>query len=132
MKDMLSFNIARDTMHQQQWLAVLEELGPSHLPVPNSFPQSKENQEWSYKFFIQTTDKEVGNQANQAWTSGTAPDGHGKFEPFIAQPINGAGEPNLGFGRSDTFGQKEQTATTMAGILERGKDLVNKVTNGKS
>jgi Mn-containing catalase len=43
MKKMLAFNIARDTMHQQQWLAVLEELGPSHLPVPNSFPQSQEN-----------------------------------------------------------------------------------------
>ena len=27
MKDMLSFLIARDTMHQQQWLAVIEELG---------------------------------------------------------------------------------------------------------
>lgn len=27
MKDMLSFLIARDTMHQNQWLAVLEELG---------------------------------------------------------------------------------------------------------
>jgi Mn-containing catalase len=26
MKDMLSFLIARDTMHQQQWLAVIEEL----------------------------------------------------------------------------------------------------------
>ena len=34
MKDMLRFLIARDTMHQEQWLAVLEELGgpaePSH------------------------------------------------------------------------------------------------------
>src|SRR3712207_4684434 len=28
MRDMLRFLIARDTMHQQQWLAVLEELGP--------------------------------------------------------------------------------------------------------
>lgn len=27
MKDMLAFLIARDTMHQNQWLAVLEELG---------------------------------------------------------------------------------------------------------
>ena len=27
MKDMLHFMIARDTMHQQQWLAVIEELG---------------------------------------------------------------------------------------------------------
>src|SRR5690606_30705087 len=41
MKDMLAFLIARDTMHQQQWLAVIEELGgyEAALPVPNSFPQ---------------------------------------------------------------------------------------------
>jgi Mn-containing catalase len=126
MKDMLSFNIARDTMHQQQWLAVLEELGPSHLPVPNSFPQSMENQDYSYKFFITTTDKEPGNQADQPWTNGTAPDGHGQFEPFIAGPIHGAGEPNLGFGRPDTFGQKEQAATTPSGMLEKGTDLLNR------
>ena len=42
MKDMIAFMIARDTMHKEKWLAVLEELGPSHLPVPNSFPQAKE------------------------------------------------------------------------------------------
>jgi len=35
MKDMLSFMIARDTMHQQQWLAVIEELGGAKgLPHP--------------------------------------------------------------------------------------------------
>ena len=43
MKKMLHYMIARDTMHQQQWLAVLEELGgDAALPIPNSFPQSKE------------------------------------------------------------------------------------------
>ena len=45
MKDMLSFMIARDTMHQQQWLAVIEDLGghKGTLPIPNSFPQSQEH-----------------------------------------------------------------------------------------
>ena len=33
MKDMLAFLIARDTMHQNQWLAVLEEIGGYH-PFP--------------------------------------------------------------------------------------------------
>ena len=52
MKEMWRFLIARDTMHQQQWLAVLEELGglSSQLPIPNSFPQSQENREFSYVF----------------------------------------------------------------------------------
>ncbi len=125
MKEMLAFNIARDTMHQQQWLAVLEELGPSHLPIPNSFPQSKENQEYSYKYFIQTTDGQVGNQANQPWTTGTAPDGHGQFEPFIARPLEPVTELGLGFGRSDTYGQKEQSTGTAAGLMEKGKDVLS-------
>lgn len=43
MKDMLSFLIARDAMHQQQWLAVLEELGGEQaLPIPDSFPRAGE------------------------------------------------------------------------------------------
>lgn len=87
MKDMLAFMIARDTMHQEQWLAVLEELGPKHLPIPNSFPQSEENQEFSYKFFITTLDKELGTQEGQPWTSGDAPDGNGTMEPFFADPL---------------------------------------------
>ena len=126
MKKMLAFNIARDTMHQQQWLAVLEELGPSALPIPNSFPQSKENQEYSYKFFITTTDG-IGNQANQPWTSGPAPDGRGQFEPFIAGPLEDAGEPTLGFGRPETFGQSEQALGTAAGLVSKGKDILDKV-----
>ncbi len=128
MREMLAFNIARDTMHQQQWLAVLEELGPSHLPIPNSFPQSKENQEYSYKYFIQTTDGQVGNQANQPWTTGTAPDGKGEFNIKIAEPLGDV--PNLGFGRADTYGQKEQSDGTLAGMKEKVKDIGAHITSG--
>lgn len=44
MKDMLSFLIARDTMHQQQWLAAIEDMGgkDENRPIPNSFPQEQE------------------------------------------------------------------------------------------
>lgn len=46
MKKMLHYMIARDTMHQQQWLAVIEGLGEqASLPIPNSFPQEKEDGE---------------------------------------------------------------------------------------
>ena len=128
MKHMLAFNIARDTMHQQQWIAVLEELGPSALPIPNSFPQSEENGDYAYNFFITTLDG-PGNQDSQPWTSGTAPDGHGKFSSFMAQPIEGAGEPNLGFGRADTFGQKEQANGTAAGMVNKVKDAASKLSH---
>ena len=51
MQDMLSYLIARDTMHQQQWLAVIEEMGAdAALPIPNSFDRSKEATEFSYMF----------------------------------------------------------------------------------
>ncbi len=125
MKEMLAFNIARDTMHQEQWLAVLEELGPSHLPVPNSFPQSMENKDFNYSFLITSTDG-IGNQADQPWTTGTAPDGRGQLNVKIAAPLGH--EPNLGFGRPDTFGQKEQSEGTAAGIVHRVKDAVSTIT----
>ncbi|HLI78244.1 MAG TPA: manganese catalase family protein [Acidobacteriaceae bacterium] len=127
MKHMLAFNIARDTMHQQQWLAVLEELGPSHLPIPNSFPQSKENSDFAYNFMISDVNG-IGTQANQPWTSGKAPDGHGEFSIFVNKPIEDAPAPDLGFGRPDTFGQKEQANGTAAGLVNKGKDLVERLT----
>ncbi len=124
MKEMLAFNIARDTMHQEQWVAVLEELGPSHLPIPNSFPQSKENKDFDYNFLITTTDG-IGDQKDQPWTSGKAPDGKGQFSVEIAKPLGYV--PDLGFGRADTFGQKEQSDGNGAGMLNKGKQIVDKV-----
>lgn len=124
MKDMLEFNIARDTMHQQQWLAVLEELGPEHLPVPNSFPQAKEKGDFSYNFIVTTT-QGIGSQENQPWTSGPAPDGKGKFTVSLASPLGGI--PDLGFGRPDTFGQKEQALGSAAGVVEKVKDMGQKI-----
>ena len=128
MKEMLAFNIARDTMHQEQWLAVLEELGPSHLPVPNSFPQARENKDFNYSFLI-TTMQGVGDQENQPWTSGKAPDGNGQFNVKLAAPLGGV--PNLGFGRSDTFGQKEQSDGTASGTLNHVKDTVERLTHSE-
>ena len=128
MRDMLQFNIARDTMHQEQWLAVLEELGPSHLPVPNSFPQAEEKSEFSYNFLITTVEKEMGTQQSQPWTTGPAPDGHGQFTASFAQPLGGV--PDLGFGRADTFGEKEQAVASVNGMLSKGKDLLERVKAG--
>jgi Mn-containing catalase len=42
MKDMLASLIARDTMHQNQWLAAIEDMGGNRLPIPNSFLQDME------------------------------------------------------------------------------------------
>lgn len=51
-RDMLSFLIARDTMHQnQQWMAAIEELEQIQKAiVPSTFPQENKKQQVSYSF----------------------------------------------------------------------------------
>ena len=83
MKEMLSFLIARDTMHQQQWLAVIEELAEP-LPVPSDFPQSEEQQKFSYSFFLHST---APVPTNSRWMQGPSIDGHGEFSSFKAVPM---------------------------------------------
>ncbi len=89
MKDMLSFLIARDTMHQQQWLAVVEELGgyEGALPIPNSFPPQLENQEFNYTFV--STHKDGTPLTEGRWTSGPSLDGKGQYSQRPAQPLGG-------------------------------------------
>jgi Mn-containing catalase len=105
MKDMLSFLIARDTMHQQQWLAVIEELGgmQQQLPIPNSFPQGQENQKFSYAFFVHNKAQEV---PEGRWSQGSSLDGKGQFQPMISEPLGE--EPMLAKPRSDSGAQTDQ------------------------
>jgi len=109
MKDMLSFMIARDTMHQQQWLAVIEELGGhAALPVPNSFPQSQEKTDFSYSF-ISTNIDGSGTPAGR-WTEGPSLDGKGEFRVLKAEPYGD--EPKLGPPVPEGHAQKEQMTVT--------------------
>ena len=89
MQDMLSYMIARDTMHQEQWHAALETMD-DHLPVPNSFPQEKENQDYNYEFM--STHIEDRPNPGQRWTQGESIDGKDEFS-YGRQP--GGGEPDL-------------------------------------
>ena len=101
MKDMLSFLIARDTMHQQQWLAVIEELGgwEAALPIPNSTPQEHEATEHSY-YFLNTSLDEPTPEGR--WTSGPSFDGRSEFskrdkpEPLGQKPSLGKARPHSG------------------------------------
>jgi Mn-containing catalase len=84
-RDLLAFLLARDTMHQNQWVAAVRELreeGVEDLPVPSNFPQSKEYTEASYQY-INFSDGE--HAADGSWASGPAPDGKGEFS-YLAQP----------------------------------------------
>jgi Mn-containing catalase len=113
MKDMLSFLIARDTMHQQQWLAVVEELGgyEGALPVPNSFPQSQENQDFNYAFLSTHVGDVVHPQGR--FTSGPSLDGKGEYSIRKAAPLGE--EPNLGLAAPEGFAQIEQSSTDVGG-----------------
>jgi Mn-containing catalase len=89
MKDMLSYLIARDTMHQNQWHAALESLG-DHVPVPASFPQEKENQDVNYTFM--STFRDQQDDPETPWTQGPSFDGKGEFN-YGYQP--NFGEPEI-------------------------------------
>jgi Mn-containing catalase len=78
-RDMLSFLLARDTMHQNQWLAAaaeLQEEGAEMLPVPSNFPQNKEFTEVSYQY-LNFSDGQTANQGR--WAKGPSVDGKGEF-----------------------------------------------------
>jgi Mn-containing catalase len=84
-RDMFSFLLARDTMHQNQWLAAIEELekdGLEETPVPSNFPQEREMSEVAYRFmnFSQGEESREGR-----WAEGPSKDGKGQFE-YVAEP----------------------------------------------
>ncbi|MCU9613513.1 manganese catalase family protein [Caldibacillus lycopersici] len=83
-RDLLSFLIARDTMHQNQWMAAIEELEQKEKSpvVPSTFPRELEIQDVSYKFmsFSKGTESSEGR-----WAKGPSMDKQGQFE-YVENP----------------------------------------------
>lgn len=78
-REMLAYLIARDTMHQNQWMAAVAELqseGLEEMPVPSNFPQSKEASDYSYTYLNFSNGARAGEGT---WASGQTPDGKGEF-----------------------------------------------------
>ena len=114
MKDMLAFLIARDTMHQNQWLAVIEELGGLNAhPIPNSFPQSEEVKDFNYAFVSTYLGTEGTPQGR--WTQGTSMDGKGEFHVKKAEPLDG--EPVLA--APDPRGHAQTEQMTGGGLIDQ-------------
>lgn len=109
-RDTLSFMIARDTMHQNQWLAAIEELAADGLetgPVPSSFPQDLEKGEYAYQFW----NNSEGRDSEQGrWAHGQSPDGKGEFE-YVANPEPLGSEPNPPVGEPRLYGTSIATQT---------------------
>jgi Mn-containing catalase len=100
-RDMLAFMLARDTMHQNQWLAAIAELeadGLERTPAPSSFPLDQENRAVAYQYWNCSEGEE---SAQGGWSSGTTPDGLGEFtylarpEPLGEAPALGQVDPRL-------------------------------------
>ena len=108
MRDMLKFLIARDTMHQNQWLAAWEEAGGrENHPIPNTFPQSEENQDFNYNFLTFGKDEDMP-QPEGRWSSGESIDGKGTFTIERMRPHGGV--PDLGMAPPKAGAQKPQTS----------------------
>jgi Mn-containing catalase len=91
-RDMLSFMLARDTMHQNMWLAAIEQLKEDGLeddPVPSDFPLAAEQRDAAY----QMLNFSKGEESREGrWASGPTPDGQGEFT-YVADPRPATGEP---------------------------------------
>ncbi len=77
-KEMLSFLLARDTMHQNQWLAAIKELEEVEgVIAPSSVPKEWEATEFSHQLinFSEGNDSE-----KMSWIGQEAPDGIGTFD----------------------------------------------------
>ena len=72
-------------MHQNQWLAAIEELkadGLEETPVPSNFPQEREMSEVAYRFMNFSEGKE---SQESRWAGGPLKDDRGEIE-YVAEP----------------------------------------------
>jgi Mn-containing catalase len=117
MKDMLKFLIARDTMHQQQWLAVLEELGPEMATnAPGDYENEPDYQEHAYAYFNHLMDAPA--PADARWTSVRSLDGKGAFSVKEPAPPLGQ-EPELTRVPPEIHAGADSTGTVAGSALGR-------------
>ena len=123
-RDLLGFLLARDTMHQNQWIAAAAELreeGYEELPVPSNFPLSNEDRSVSYQH-INFSDGEHASEGR--WASGPTPDGKGEFT-YVAEPPAGVKMPpptrpdSRFYGTTDLPNKVEKVAGKVQDMLHR-------------
>jgi Mn-containing catalase len=123
-RDLLSFLLARDTMHQNQWMAAAAELraeGLEDFPVPSNFPLKKEAREHSYEY-LNFSDGKLA--ADGAWAKGPTPDGHGEFTyqdgPTSSVPMPPPTHPDSRYyGTTEIPNRVEKIAGTVQDMLNK-------------
>jgi Mn-containing catalase len=123
MKDMLSYLIARDTMHQQQWLAAIDELNPDHRAVPVEVADEGDYGQYSHAFLNHS---DVTPPEDARWAHGQGLDG-GQFT--VVEPLAFAGqEPELAPAPPFQFAGPEATGPAPSGgLAAKVKDAVSHV-----
>jgi Mn-containing catalase len=135
-RDTLSFLIARDTMHQNQWLAAIKDLEDSGLEtspvVPSSFPLELEKREVAYQFWNQSDGEE---SAQGRWAKGPSMDGQGKFQylanpqPLGPEPEPPQPDPRL-HGTAKTRQTRPTDATDEPNLIERAANVIEQTITG--
>ncbi len=125
MKDMFKYLIARDVMHQQQWLAVLEELGGlnKQLPIPNSFDYKDGSiEKFQHAFFTTSIDGSVPPTGR--FNTGPSLDGKGTFTTMKLEPMGE--EPQLAAPIPEAYAQTEQMVGGKARVAAMGQSGAGK------
>ncbi len=136
-KDHLSFMIARDTMHQNQWLAAIEDLqseGLEETVVPKVARQY-EKSEFSYQFWNHSKGEESGQGR---WAKGPSMDGRGEFQyvanpqPLGPEPEAPQPDPRL-HGTAKTPQASQSSASSAKGepnVIDRMVEVIDRITPG--
>ncbi|MDQ1084825.1 MULTISPECIES: manganese catalase family protein [Microbacterium] len=123
-KDLLAFLLARDTMHQNQWLAAaaeLQEEGLEKLPVPSNFPLDKEDRDVAYQYINFSDGTKAGDGR---WASGPTPDGKGEFS-YLPEPPAGVPMPPPTHPDARFYGTTE-LPNTVEKLAGRAQDALHK------
>jgi Mn-containing catalase len=124
MKDMLSFLIARDTMHQLQWLAAIEDLGTSNRSAPEDVLDEGDYRQYAYAFFGHA---EEPMSPDARWLSGPSLDGQAEFS--FADPAPRLGqEPQLAAAPHSVHAGLDATRDGGPGMMDKVKDTVRGMT----
>ncbi|MFE8700506.1 manganese catalase family protein [Cytobacillus sp. FJAT-54145] len=92
-KDTLSFLIARDTAHQNQWAAAIAELEQREkdIVVPTTFPRQLQKNEVAYDLYNLSRGEE---SAKGRWAKGPSMDGKANFR-YVSEPVPFGPKPFL-------------------------------------
>ena len=138
-RDTLSFMLSRDLLHQQQFLAAIEDLGgpTAVLPIPPQMTADKlgANGQYAYAFMSYAQDPAETTAGQGRWAKGPSIDGKGEFS-YIAEPFALGREADLPPAPAKVFdslpgdpvGQASLPTQGGAGAAAKGEGIINKIT----